>query len=328
MSMDMLFEGTLIVLIAWCLDAAVGDPEWFPHPVRLMGRVVRRTEMVCLRLVADKRLAGTALGLFVPTVFFAVTWVFASAATGVLAALGAAISVYCIYACMATRCLAGEAHAVMRLLQHDDLTGARRQVARIVGRDTGCLSREDIVRAAVESVSENTVDGIVAPLFYAFIGGAPLAMAYRAVNTLDSMVGYKNERYRELGWFSARLDDAANCIPARLCLVLVPLAALFVKPKRAAAALRVGLRDCRKSESPNAGFPESCFAGALGVRLGGPSSYGGVAVEKPAIGSGDHVLSPEDIRNAVRLMWAVSFFCLAVFAVSSMILKSLYVKYI
>jgi adenosylcobinamide-phosphate synthase len=176
---------------------------------------------------------------------------------------------------------------VYRELKKGDIVMARQRLSRIVGRDTAHLSEREIVRATVETVSENAVDGIISPLVYAALGGAPLALAFKAVSTLDSMIGYKNEKHLELGWLSARLDDVMNFIPARLCLILVPLASLVVPFGRAGASFKAGLRDGRNSPSPNSGFPEACFAGSLGVQLGGQCSYEGTLSSKPLIGDKD-----------------------------------------
>ena len=175
-----------------------------------------------------------------------------------------------------------------------------------MGRDTAQLNEKDIIRAAIESLSENTVDGIISPIFYACIGGAPLAMAYKAVSTLDSMIGYRNEKYIDLGWFSARLDDAANYIPARLSVVLIALAALFLYPRRALRAFKTGIRDGHKSPSPNSGYAEACFAGALGIQLGGGSTYGGRLSHKPLLGTHEQEIQSSDILKAIRLLWLAS----------------------
>ncbi|MFC1591964.1 adenosylcobinamide-phosphate synthase CbiB [Thermodesulfobacteriota bacterium] len=301
------------VVCAWILDALLGDPERWPHPVQLIGCGIRAAESWSRKRFRNLRAAGVLLGLLVPLAAFVLTAALVGLSCRAGSVLGLIAASVLIYACLATRCLSSEALAVHDLLRSGDVVHARRQLARIVGRDTHELDPAAIVRATVESVAESTVDGILAPLFYACVGGAPLAMLYKAVNTLDSMVGYNNERYRELGWFSARLDDAANFIPARCSLMLVPLACLFIMPGRALPSLATGIRDCRKSPSPNAGFPEACFAGALGLQLGGPCAYQGVASHKPAIGPGEREGRADDIRRAVRLMWCVSALGLGIF---------------
>ncbi len=167
------------------------------------------------------------------------------------------------------------------------------------------MNQDEIIRATVETVAENSVDGIISPLFYAALGGAPLALAYKAINTLDSMVGYKNERYLYFGWFSAKLDDVANYIPARLSILLIPLASLILG-KRALNILYTILRDGKKSPSPNAGIPEAGFAGALGIQLGGVNYYQGERISKPILGIEGKQRDQEDIIQAINLMWVVS----------------------
>ena len=212
-----------------------------------------------------------------------------------------AASVLLLYTCFAGRDLADHARDVLRALARGDVELARSRVARIVGRDTAILDEPGIVRATVESVAENTVDGVTAPLFFAFAGGPALAMAYKAVSTLDSTFGYKNERYAQFGWASAKLDDLAAWIPARITFPLVALAALLIGGRPSGAWL-LGWRDCRKHASPNAGLPEAAFAGALGVQLGGPLFRRGHLVEMPRMGEPIEVLDRSHIQRATRMM--------------------------
>jgi adenosylcobinamide-phosphate synthase len=206
-----------------------------------------------------------------------------------------------IYYAVSVKSLKTAALDVARALRTATLAEARQTVAPIVGRDTGQLSRSGVARAAVETVAENLVDGVVSPLFYAAIGGAPLATAFKMVSTLDSMIGYKNDRYSRFGRVAARLDDAANFLPARLCAPVIAAAAqmLFGTGRRALATTR---RDGRRHASPNSGIPEAAFAGALGVRLGGPNFYQGVCVDKPFIGADFAEAEPADIKRAGDLM--------------------------
>jgi adenosylcobinamide-phosphate synthase len=214
---------------------------------------------------------------------------------------GAVIEILMVYFCLATRSLYDAAQAVGKALRRNDLASARRRVAMIVGRETDRLDEEGVRRATVETVAENLVDGIVAPLLYAVMGGGPLAMAYKMVNTLDSMVGYKNERYRDFGKAAARFDDLANWLPARLTVPLVALAAAFLNG-RWRSVFVLAWRDGQKHTSPNAGLPEAAFAGVLAVRLGGPNRYHGVMVAKPWIGSAFGPVRAGDISRACDLM--------------------------
>lgn len=218
---------------------------------------------------------------------------------------GFVIGTLFIYTTLSTKSLGKEAISVYQSLRVGNIKEARRKLSLIVGRDTQTLNQDEIIRATVETVAENSVDGTISPLFYATLGGAPLALAYKAINTLDSMVGYKNKRYIYFGWFSAKLDDAANYIPARLTILLIPLAS-FISRKKPLNALRTILRDGRKSPSPNAGLPEAGFAGALGIQLGGAISYQGKRYYKPLIGEKLREKEQEDILRAVRLMYVLS----------------------
>jgi len=216
-----------------------------------------------------------------------------------------AFSSFFIFTTLSTKNLGEEAFSVYRALKENNLELARERVSRIVGRDTKDLSRDEIVRATVETVAKNTVDGIISPLFYTVLGGAPLAMAYKAVNTFDSMVGYKNEKYLYFGWFSAKLDDLVNYLPARISIFLIPMASLLVR-QRSLMALRIIFRDGKKSPSPNAGIPEAGFAGALGIQLGGVNFYQGVKEYRPILGEKLKEISTKDILKAIRLSYAVS----------------------
>jgi adenosylcobinamide-phosphate synthase len=224
--------------------------------------------------------------------------------------LGFAVAVIISWSCLAARSLHRESQLVAEALGRGDLTAARRYLANIVGRDTAELDEAEIWRATVETVAENTSDGVIAPLFYLCLGGPLLAIAYKAVNTLDSMVGYRNERYIEFGRASARFDDLANFIPARITgLLMVAAAPLFGLSAR--NAWRIMRRDGRNHSSPNSGIPEAAVAGALGVRLGGTNLYGGRPVEKPTIGDAVQLLSLASWRGAVMLMYGAEALLLA-----------------
>lgn len=218
---------------------------------------------------------------------------------------GFATSTIFIYTTLSTRSLGKEARSVYQSLKVGNIKQARKKLSLIVGRDTQTLNQNEIIRAAVETVAENSVDGIISPLFYAAFGGAPLALAYKAINTLDSMVGYKNKRYIHFGWFSAKLDDVANYIPARLTILLIPLAS-FVSRKKPLNALHTILRDGRKSPSPNAGLSEAGFAGALGIQLGGTASYQGKRFYRSLIGKKLREKKQEDILRSIHLMYTLS----------------------
>lgn len=296
------------VLLAFLLDLLVGDPAWIPHPVVLIGKVIEKLERL-LRLVyqspAALKITGiltamTIVGASWGLTFLLVRWVFS-----INYWAGAVLSIWLISTTIAARGLSEAAGEIYILLQNGNLAEARRKVGMIVGRDTGQMEPGAVIRASVETVAENIVDGVVAPLFYAFIGGAPLAMAYRAVNTLDSMLGYKNERYIDFGMASARLDDIANYIPARLTGLFL-LAAAWILRMSAKGALQAVLRDAPGHPSPNSGIPEAAVAGALGVRLGGMNYYNGRGSFRAYMGKPLAPLEPGHIKQTVRLMYLSS----------------------
>ena len=269
--------------LALVVDLLLGDPRWFPHPVRGIGRLAVWFEAAGRAVFINLYLAGTMAVLAVLGTTGLATGFFLELAAGIGPLADFAAGVLVIYTSVAMRDLVTHSRRVYLALAADDLELARQRVGMLVGRDPRSLDREGIVRACVESVAENVVDGVIAPLFYAALGGPLAAMLYRAVNTLDSTFGYKNEKYEKFGWAAARLDDLLNYIPARLTgLLLVAAAALL--GLNSGAAIRILVRDRLNHASPNGGHPEAAVAGALGIRLGGPSSYFGRMVEKPFIG--------------------------------------------
>jgi len=291
-----------ILITAVILDLLLGDPRWLPHPVVGIGKIISVLEKILRRLFRNDRIGGIVLLIVTVGCILGSTYIVLRAAYAIHPWIGWAVSAWLAYTCLALRSLHRESKLVADRLAAADLEGARRYLSRIVGRDTEHLDEPEIWRALVETVAENSSDGVIAPLFYLMLGGPALGLAYKAVNTLDSMVGYKNERYLHLGWASARFDDLANWLPARitgiLMVVAAPLAGLSGRN-----ALRIVFRDGGKHSSPNSGIPEAAAAGALGVRLGGANRYFGVIVEKPTIGDMINELSIESYRGTVRLMY-------------------------
>ena len=286
------------ITIGFILDLILGDPQRFPHPVRLIGGLIFNLEKILRKGVREKAAGVLLVIIVIPSVYSAVMYI---------SLLHWVLEIFLIYTIFALKSLSSEAAKVYYALKDDDLELARKQISFLVSRDTSAMNRVDIIRAAVETVTENIVDGVTAPMFYLFIGGAPAGMAYKAANTIDSMIGYKNERYIKFGWFGARLDDLLNFIPARITgFVLIPLAAL-VTGGSVTGAYRILLRDRLNHSSPNSGHPESASAGAMGIQLGGPVSYFGVMHNKPHIGDNERELEPDDIKRAVRLLYATSF---------------------
>lgn len=291
------------ILAAVGLDLLIGDPRWLPHPVKLIGWCAMRIEAPFRRTIRNARLAGIAAALVVIVGTAAATSGLICGAAWLHPMAGDAVSILLLYTTLAARDLMRHSMDVYRALKWGDLDAARRRVAMIVGRDTDRLDEAGVTRAAVESVAESTVDGVTAPLFFGILGGPVGAMAYKAVNTLDSTFGYKDEQYIEFGWASARIDDVANFIPARLTAPMVPLAASLIGGRPVASA-RVLLRDGGKHSSPNAGLTEAAMAGALGVQLGGLNTYSGEPLEKPTLGDPIVPLERGQILRANLLMLA------------------------
>jgi len=299
----------LLVAAALLLDLLLGDPRGYPHPVRVMGWAIERLEGP-LRRSFRPRLAGAVLWAVVTGSSFVAAQGLILLGATIHRWVGLGVHLLLLWTALALRDLDRESRDVHEALKDGDLPRARRMLSRIVGRDTDGLPRSEVIRAAVESVAENTVDGVLSPIFYALLGGAPLAMAFKAVSTLDSMVGHRDERYREFGTVSARADDLLNFLPARISACLIPVAALLLGMDWR-ESWRCILRDRKKSPSPNAGIPEAAFAGALGIALGGPLSYGGRRYELPEIGPRSKDREPEDILRAMRLAYITTFLFLA-----------------
>jgi len=299
----------LLILMAFGLDLLLGDPRWFPHPVKLIGRFAALLEAPLRLVIPFERLAGAVAWALVVGATGGAAWGLLTAAGKLDPVIQDLVAVLLLYTAFAARDLVDHSNHVLQALRADDLPEARRRVSMIVGRDTAELNEAGVVRATVESVAESTVDGVTAPLFFAALGGPVAALAYKAVNTLDSMFGHKDERCLKFGWASARLDDLANLIPARITGHLIALSACLLR-YNPAAALRILARDGRKHASPNAGLSEAAFAGALNIQLGGLNLYGGEPHEGALIGDPHEPLGPEHITRANWLMYLTAFLAL------------------
>ncbi len=291
-----------ILALAFVLDVLVGDPAWLPHPIIWMGNAISFFEKKFRQWISPPVTSGLVFALFLISGVWAVSSLAVYLAYRVHPLAGAGIQTLMLFYCFSVRSLSRAAMDVARPLMAGDLARARIMVGYIVGRETQNLDAPGITRATVETVAENFVDGFLSPLFFALVFGAPGAMAYKMVNTLDSMVGYKNETYILFGRAAARIDDVANFIPARLSVPVISLAAAFISKALGKRALATALSEGRNHKSPNAGYPEASFAGALAVRMGGPNIYHGQMVEKPYIGGRFKDPAPEKIQQACELM--------------------------
>ena len=300
--------------LAFLLDSVCGDPVWLYHPIRIIGKWISFMEKCLRRCFPAGKRGEQAAGVFllisvvVPSFFLPKGLIYLAEKFHPWAAF--ILEVFWMYQILAMKCLKSEALKVYDALVRHDIAAGRQRLSWLVGRDTANLSEEEIVKATVETVAENTTDGVIAPMLFMAIGGAPLGFAYKAVNTLDSMVGYRNDTYRYLGTASARTDDAVNFIPARLSGLLMILAAVFCSYD-GAGAWKCFVRDRNRHLSPNSAQTESACAGALGIQLGGTHDYFGKPVEKPTLGDEKRKAEPEDIRRANRLMVVTSVLALA-----------------
>lgn len=303
----------LALTAGFVLDLIFGDPRWLYHPVRAIGFLISRGERAFRRVFPKTEkgelAAGVFLAVFVVFVSSVIPFLILFLVWRVNIRLAFVLCVFWDYQLLAARSLKAESMRVYEALKESDLPKARRAVSMIVGRDTEKLDEEGVAKAAVETVAENTSDGVIAPMLFLALGGPVLGFFYKAVNTLDSMVGYKNEKYLYFGRFSAKLDDVLNWIPARVSGLLMVLASPFAGMSMG-QALRIFLRDRKNHASPNSAHTEAAAAGALGVRLAGNAWYFGKLYEKPSIGDPLRAVEHEDIRRVNRLMYAVSLLTL------------------
>lgn len=299
-----------ILPAAFILDLVLGDPTRLPHPIRWLGRAITAGEPFFRNLRLKLSVSGALFAISLIAGTWTLTFILMKTAQYIHPLVKAGVEILILYYCISIRSLESSAMAVFRALTQTRLDDARAEVALIVGRDVENLNSEEITRATVETVGENLVDGVISPLFYAAIGGAPLAMAYKMINTLDSMIGYKNDKYRDFGKLAARIDDIANFIPARFSIPVISLAAQIID-RKGGRTFQTALTEGANHTSPNAGYSEAAFAGALGIRLGGPNYYHGRLVSKPFLGipftqiNSNHIKKACDLMMLSALIWMV-----------------------
>ena len=301
------FANILIMILGYIMDLVFGDPYWFPHPVRFIGKLISKTEKFIRKHAKSEeslKYWGILMWL-VPVVTTALVTALIVKIANFNKYVEIFVSAFIIYTTLSTKCLKDEATKIYKVLETGDIKKSRVQLSYIVGRDTTNLSQSEIIRATVETVAENTVDGTISPMFYGFLFGPVGAMTYKAINTLDSMVGYKNDKYLNLGCVSAKLDDVANFIPARLTAIFMPLGA-FLCGMNGLNSFKIAIRDRKNHKSPNCAFAEGAAAGAIGVQLGGTNIYFGKEVYKPTIGDKKRELENYDIVRMNKLMYATT----------------------
>ena len=307
----------LAIASGFILDLIFGDPHWLPHPICLIGNLIAYMEKLLRKIFGSNEsnllVGGLALVLIVTTVSFSVPYFILKWAGSISPLFVFVLETIMFYQIFATKCLENESMKVYTELKKGDLAAARKQLSWIVGRDTQDLSDEEVTKAAVETVAENTADGIIAPMFFMFIGGAPLAFLYKSINTMDSMVGYKNEKYLYFGRCAAKLDDIANYIPARLAGIFMIAASFFLNYDYKEAA-KIFMRDRYNHLSPNSAQTESVCAGALNIQLGGGHFYFGKFVPKDTIGDDIRPVKADDIKSINNLMYLTAIIGLVILA--------------
>ena len=305
------------IWIAYVLDLIFGDPQNIIHPVQIIGKMINIGEKSLLgkKYKSDRKykfFAGMILNITVISLTYGITYLIHRTSENSI--IFTVAEIYLMYTVFSINSLAREGNRVYNILKEGNIERARKDLSYLVSRDTETMDEKMIIRSTMETISENTVDGIVAPMMYMFLGGLPLSMTYKAINTFDSMVGYKNEKYMDFGKFSAKLDDVANFIPARITGILIVIASMILGYDYK-NSLKIFIRDRKNHSSPNSGHAEAGVAGALGVQFGGKVSYFGKEVDKPVIGDKTKDFELEDIKKNIKIMYAASFLSLVVFSV-------------
>lgn len=314
---------SLPLFFGFLIDCILGDPYSLPHPIRLIGSLIARLEKLLRPRIKKERTAGTALVITVLILSAGIPLALLMICYKINLILGIAVESIMCYYLVAARCLRNESMKVHDAFAENDTEKARQAVSMIVGRDTKCLDRDGIIRAAVETVAENTSDGVTAPMFYMALGGAVGGFFYKAANTMDSMLGYTNDKYINFGRTAAKLDDVLNYIPSRLTALLMILSAYILRFD-GKNAFRIWKRDRRKHASPNSAQTEAVCAGALDVRLAGDAYYFGELHKKPFIGDDIRPIENEDIRRANRLMYMTSILMLILSLAARIIITQLF----
>ena len=308
------------IWIAYVLDLIFGDPQNIIHPVQIIGKMINIGEKSLLgkKYKSDRKykfFAGMILNITVISLTYGITYLIHRTSENSI--IFTVAEIYLMYTVFSINSLAREGNRVYNILKEGNIERARKDLSYLVSRDTETMDEKMIIRSTMETISENTVDGIVAPMMYMFLGGLPLSMTYKAINTFDLMVGYKNEKYMDFGKFSAKLDDVANFIPARITGILIVIASMILGYDYK-NSLKIFIRDRKNHSSPNSGHAEAGVAGALGVQFGGKVSYFGKEVDKPVIGDKTKDFELEDIKKNIKIMYAASFLSLVMFSVISL----------
>lgn len=304
------------IVLAVVLDFIIGDPYWFPHPVIYIGKLISFLEKKARVIAKNEKTLRICGGIIVVTVS-AVSFLIPYALLKLIKNISwiyHTLNILIIWTTLAAKSLHKEAGKVYEALKNNDIEDARLKLSYIVGRDTKTLTDTEIIRADVETVAENTSDGVIAPLLFAMVGGAPLAMLYKGINTMDSMLGYMNEKYKFIGFFPAKIDDLFNLIPARITGVLIAITSPVVGGN-ILESFRIMFRDRKNHKSPNCAYPEAAAAGAMRIQLGGTNSYFGELMYKPTIGDKKQELQSAHIIQVIKLMYGAEIISLAIYLI-------------
>lgn len=294
--------------VGYVLDLIFGDPYFMPHPVRYIGKAINYLEKIFRKIFKSDislKISGFLFTFIIVFATYAFYFLLLKIANEISSLFAFALESFVIYQIFATKCLSDEGKKLYKTLEDDDMTQSRKWISYLVSRDTDNMTKEDIIKATIETISENIIDGIISPLFFIIIGGAPLGMAYKAANTLDSMVGYKNEKYYNFGYASAKFDDILNYIPARLSGLLVLMSAFILKMDYK-ASFKTLIRDRKNHSSPNSAYSEAATAGALKIQLGGKASYFGHVEMKQTMGDYIETPAPKHIKDTIKIMFVSS----------------------
>jgi len=295
------------IILGYTMDLFIGDPYWLFHPVRWIGQLILLLEKRLLKEESGnkQKFKGLLLLIIVSSLSFVIPFYLLRLAFKVHMLLGLFVEAFMIYQIFATKCLDVETKKVYKALKNGDITEARKAISYLVSRDTESMTDEDIIKASIETIAENLGDGVIAPMFFVVIGGAPLGWYYKSVNTLDSMVGYKNDKFNHYGYCSAKWDDVLNYVPARLTAIFILIAGLFLR-LNLKNGIKMLKRDKHNHSSPNSAFPESAAAGLLDIQLGGKASYFGEVSMKPTMGDKNKTIHVEDLYKTKQLLYVTS----------------------
>jgi len=319
--MKLLMNDYIIIFLGFILDFILGDPYFLYHPVRIIGNLINFLDKNLNKIKYKQKLMGLITLVTTSITTFMVVKIFVNISPSIF--INDIIKIYIVYTIFSTKCLAYEGKKIFKALENSDLESSRKLMSYLVSRETKNMTEEDIIKATIETLTENIVDGIISPMFFLIFGGIEYAYFYKAVNTLDSMIGYKNEKYKDFGYFSAKFDDILNYIPARIGAIIVVISS-FILGYDYKNSFKIMLRDRKNHSSPNSAYPESASAGALNIQLGGKAVYFGKVEDKPTMGDKNKKIENKDILKAIKLVYMTSILSYIIFTIACIFLKFIF----